>query len=555
MQVNALSSTANAVGGRTSGSVNMDNEAQLAQSVKVAALAARQLHSTQSPQDLVKRISVSVPANTTFLQINCDASSASGAALCANDFGKAYLANRQSTAVDSVSKGLTALEQRVDNLQKAIALYRAQLAALPANSPRRSTIGLERTNDDNAISSAETDVNDALPVLENLQANPDAVGSIATPATRPSSPTSPRLLLLAPSGLIVGLLIGLLLAFIRDRRDQHIHVARDVDRFLDIPVLLDVASRPGQPGLALPRSKTGQAFAELAQYVAAALGEGNHVLLVAGTATGPSASVVATNLAATLARTRSEVVLVCADLRGTVTPQLLGIGDGRGLSEVLAGGATISEVARRPADFARLRVVTPGVDSAGALQNLQHESCRRLISELRRDARYVIIEAQSVGEDAETFTLAEFADAALLAVEVGGTRRPDALDCVHRLDRLRTPVLGAAVLPTQARSKPAGRAHAPQQAVRVSTQPRSASKPRQVDRGTRQRSLADKPAPRAAQALPGPPAAGRAERDSARAAHGPTETRPLPRVDAAAVVSRARDRADTQDPADKVAGG
>ena len=86
VQVNPLSNNATAAAGRTSGAVNMDNEAQIAQSNTVASAAAQALHSPLQPQALVKHISVAVPANTTFLQISCKSSKARGAAACANAF-------------------------------------------------------------------------------------------------------------------------------------------------------------------------------------------------------------------------------------------------------------------------------------------------------------------------------------------------------------------------------------------------------------------------------------------------------------------------------------
>ena len=66
----------------------------------------------------------------------------------------------------------------------------------------------------------------------------------------------------------------------------------------------------------------------------------------------------------------------------------------------------------------------------------------------------MIVEVQSVGEDSTAFALAEFADAALMAVETSLSTRPGAADCLQRLDRLRTSVLGAVVLPAPA-GKPA----------------------------------------------------------------------------------------------------
>jgi len=187
--------------------------------------------------------------------------------------------------------------------------------------------------------------------------------------------------------------------------------------------------------------------------------------------------VLAANLAATLARTRAEVVLVCADPHGTVTPELLGVSDGRGLAEVLGGSATAVEVARRPPDERRLRVITPGFDTSGVLLHLQYETSRRLLSELTRDARYVIVEVQSLGEDSDAFALAEFADAAIMSIETSLTTRPGAADCLQRLDRLRTSVLGAVVLPAADKRSAARLTAAPAASAR-SAGPQAASAPK-----------------------------------------------------------------------------
>src|SRR5450755_185681 len=456
VQVNPLPNNANAATGRTGGSVNMDNEAQIVQSVTVASLAASRFHAALAPSDLVKQISVSVPPNTTFLQVKCDESTAATAAECANAFGNAYLTNRRTTAADAVTSELSGLTSRISVLATRIATLKADVARLPAASAQHIKDQLTLTAVQDELNELQGDSNKLVPFLDSLNLpNNTAVGQIATPATAPTSPSSPRALLLLPSGVLAGLLLGLLTAFLVDFRDRRIHAARDVERFLDLPVLVNMSAGKSrlQAAIAPPRSRGGQAFTELGQYVAASLGDGSHVIFVAGTSVGPGCSVLAANLAGTLARTRSDVVLVCADPHGTVTPQLLGVGDGRGLAEILAGTATASEVARRPPDEQRLRVITPGIDTSGVLLHLQYEASRRLLSQLRHEARYVIVEVQSVGEDSDAFALAEFADAAIMAIETSLTTRSGAADCLQRLDRLRTSVLGAVVLPAPSTKK------------------------------------------------------------------------------------------------------
>jgi MinD-like ATPase involved in chromosome partitioning or flagellar assembly len=154
---------------------------------------------------------------------------------------------------------------------------------------------------------------------------------------------------------------------------------------------------------------------------------------------------VAANLAAALARVRSDVLLVCADQQSAGTLRLLGVEDGRGLSDLLTGSARLTEVAHPVAKLPRLRVIPPGTASA-VLGELDYGDSQRLVADLRRVVRYVIILAQAAGTGLDAFALAEFSDAALVVAETSGTKKDDLAGCVARLDRLRTPVLGAAVL-------------------------------------------------------------------------------------------------------------
>src|SRR5207248_4923755 len=78
---------------------------------------------------------------------------------------------------------------------------------------------------------------------------------------------------------------------------------------------------------------------------------------------------------------------------------------------------------------------------------VRHDVTGRLVDGLRRDARYVIICGLAAGDGADTLGLAEFADAALVVLELERTRRPELAACLRRLDRVQTPVLGAALLP------------------------------------------------------------------------------------------------------------
>ena len=380
--------------GAAKADVNMDNEAQLAQSATVATIAAKLLHSPLAPDALTSHVSVVVPPNSQLLEISCSASTAADAARCANDFAAAYLQNRTANATSQINSELAQLNAEAKSLLSQIAALKIKINNLPPNDP--SAAG------DSALSSEDSAKLHTLASQEaTLQAElgSSQASYVATKAIPPAKPSSPSKKLVLPSGTIVGILLGLMVAVVVDRRDKLVRSDSFLDRQLDLPILLDMPQLKLKPqqSLASPRSKAGRAISELAHTITSMLGDGNHIVLVAGTASGPGGGVIAANLAAAITRTYADAMLVCANLQAAVEPALLGLGEGRGLAEVLTGSATVDEVARRPAEIPRLEVIGPGLDRTVGLYDMRHDIGERFASALRQRASYVVIEAQAGG--------------------------------------------------------------------------------------------------------------------------------------------------------------
>ena len=125
-------------GSRTNGAtVNLDTEAQVVQSTTVATIAAKMMHSPLTPWALDQQVNVTVPPNSSILDISCKASTPAGAATCANDFAKAYLQNRSTTATNYINQQLQKLQKKINGLNQAQAALRTKIGSLPANSPTR----------------------------------------------------------------------------------------------------------------------------------------------------------------------------------------------------------------------------------------------------------------------------------------------------------------------------------------------------------------------------------------------------------------------------------
>jgi len=261
-----------------------------------------------------------------------------------------------------------------------------------------------------------------------------------------------------PSGAVAGLVIGLALAFLADRRDKRIRGAHDVERVLGLPAMLTVPATSSGQQVSSASLGSGQPVIELAHAVAAEIGRGDHVVLVAGVSPGPAGGMVAADLAASLARTHASTLLVCAHSDSAAPRALLGTADGRGLSDVLAGVASPEEVIHETAAVPGLTVIKPGTRRSFSAAPRTLAAADKLMAQLRATAQYVVIDVQATPEGADTFTLAQFADGALIVVQERRTTRDEAIETVRRLRLLGTHVLGVVLSSARPRRRARGRA-------------------------------------------------------------------------------------------------
>lgn len=433
--------------------IDMDNAARLAQSSAVAQAAAKQLNPSPNVAQLTSSISVTVPSNTTLMDIACNATTASRAAACANAVAAAFLSTRRTDAVNTLSGQLAALRSKVASILPGVVKANGQVTPTKSGTTPSSTDithQLEAKAATNELNALLGRVDSLTPELASLQpANSTTAGHLVSSAGPPSSPSSPRKALLPPSGLVGGLIVGLIVALALELRDPRLHEARDVERVHRLPTLLDLQAKQlkASNDVGSAASQSRLPVSELAEYVATTPHEGAFVLLVAGASAEAGISLLASSLAAALSEARPDVFLVSAAPNATLLPQLLGVEARSGLTELLAGKATINEVVRTPRDLPDLRVVLPGSHSAGAGLGPNYDARRNLVGELRALARHVIVESPLTRDTSALLTLAEFADAAIIVVEASRTKGSDVDGWLRHFERIRIPVLGAVVVP------------------------------------------------------------------------------------------------------------
>jgi capsular polysaccharide biosynthesis protein len=283
-------------------SVSTITEARIVTSTSVALTAAQTLGFTGTPTDLASRVSVSSPLASQVLSITYSAGSAQGASDGANAFANAYLDYRTQIAQKDITLRIGRIQSQIADLQ-------------------RSLTGLTGRNDSQR-SSLQNQIQQLENQLNTYKTSVVSLGHVAGAAVVPSAASSPRPVLYLAGGVLFGLLVGIVLAVARDRRDDRVHDAAELEHSLGAPVIAESASAESGSGIGqlaaidAPRDAEADAYRAVATTLTSRLG-GSRVVLLCGTGQD-GFSLAPLNLAATFAMQGLQTVL--AGPRRTLEP-------------------------------------------------------------------------------------------------------------------------------------------------------------------------------------------------------------------------------------------
>ena len=204
--------------------LNLDTEAQVARSAVVAAKAREVAGGPGCPAE------VSVPPNTSVLDISCTAADPRAAASGASAYALAYLEQRREASTQLLMAQLKAVMIKLRQVNTGLAKVATALPGLSRGTTER-TLTLQRQDILGRQAHSLTARYDA---LKTVAITP---GSVISQAVAPTAPSTPRPPLYLGSGLMAGLLCGVGLAWLRDRRDTTLRTAADVRRLTGLNAL------------------------------------------------------------------------------------------------------------------------------------------------------------------------------------------------------------------------------------------------------------------------------------------------------------------------------
>lgn len=438
--VQSTGETTSVENGRTSTDINLDTEAQIVTSTVVATLAQGQLKVTTAPRELAKKVAVTVPPNTSVLDISFSAPTAKKAQGGAHAFADSYLRNRKSLADDRVSSQTKVLQSKIDGLAAQLRASGRKIAALPASSSERTYETSQRDLLIQQIAALNTQ-------LAPLTSGDITPGDIITDAQLPVGPSNPNAKLLITSGLLAGLLAGVLLALAVDRTDKRVRDRRDLER-LGLDALVGRVSVPAvrEGGVGRVTGTSAESLRQLRNALLTQMPVKGGSVLVAAASDGPGGSALAVSLAATIARSGASVILVSANSESCSVVEAFDTPKRPGLADLLKDRASVEDAVFDVEHIANLKVVAAGSDGSLYSDLLQVAAVQTVFDSLRKQADYVVIDVAPITVNADAQTLATVSGGVLLVATELRTTREDVIEAVDQLRHVSASMLGAVVV-------------------------------------------------------------------------------------------------------------
>jgi receptor protein-tyrosine kinase len=162
-----------------------------------------------------------------------------------------------------------------------------------------------------------------------------------------------------------------------------------------------------------------------------------HVILVTSPGTGEGKSVTAANLALTMAREyQRPTCIIDANLRSPKLQQLFGLPEGPGLSDVLAGRASLED-ALTTIENLGVTVLPAGTCPQHPAELLGAAMMRQTLDRLRLQFDRIIVDTPAALARADMGLLTPLVDRIVLVVRAGVTPKASIADVVTALDTKR----------------------------------------------------------------------------------------------------------------------
>jgi capsular exopolysaccharide synthesis family protein len=384
------------------------------------------LRSDRSTSDLRALLKTSVDESSTLVSVEARTNDKQLAAALANEVARGAVTIQKNAERKSFSRAADRLERQYEKLR---------------------TDGKPGTTTDFAVAN----LLDRISTLRTLSLNATPA-RLAESASVPASPASPKPLRSTAFGALLGLLLGIAFAFVRDSLDRRLRDSSEIQETLDLPVvgmvrieaLGNAAYVPNGLGPMTEQDiesfrilRTNLAFLDADRPITS--------VLVTSPLPEEGKSTVAASLAAANAASGKRTLLVECDLRRPSLPARLSIERSPGLTDYLAGQASAGDIlqvvtlsegdeipsngngaATAAAMAGKLVVIAAGSQSVRPAELLGSQRFRDFLAQVVSVYDAVVLDTPPLLSVSDTLEIVPLVDSVLLCIRADQTTREQA---------------------------------------------------------------------------------------------------------------------------------
>jgi capsular exopolysaccharide synthesis family protein len=278
---------------------------------------------------------------------------------------------------------------------------------------------------------------------ERLQTTTGASLTIADRAPLPASPDRPKPTLYTLVAGMLGLALGLGLAFLRDRLDRRLRTSEDVEERFDVPVLARIVRR-GRSDRSIAAFREAFRILRTNLQFASQHGRVRSIAITSGQE-GEGKTTCVAQLATAFAEVGLRVIVVEADLRRPALQREL-LPDREeplrpGLSNYLVEAVELDQ-ALFPTGRPNMEIMPAGPLPPSPSALLESRRGRTAVQDLNQEADIVLIDCPPLTVGADASVISGWVDGVILVVDLHSSTHDSVREALRQLDAVHAKTLG-----------------------------------------------------------------------------------------------------------------
>ncbi len=371
--------------------------------------------------------------SASIIALSVQSTNADQAVKDANEYAKVFIDERRQKSVDDFLQAAEQVQAKIDDIN-------GQIAVAPTID---ESVRLARQRDFYAnqldqlrFAASANQIGGAQVVSAALNAN----------KVRPVPARDAML------GFIGGLVLGIVLAFLREYLDDSIKNKGDLERasggVLVIGMIPAVqgwreSTGPKLVSMTHPQAVYTEAYITLRtslQFLS--LDRPIRALQVTSPSAGEGKTTTLANLGVVLARAGQRVVIVCCDLRRPRVHEFFGLDNHMGFTSVLLGESPLSAALQPVPGQPGLVVLPSGPPPPNPAELLSTARAAEVLDALQSNSDIVLIDSPPILPVADATVLSRLADATVVVARAGRTSRRSLHRAIEVLQQVDAPVVG-----------------------------------------------------------------------------------------------------------------